>query len=259
MNENETLVTEQVAENTETTAEEIQQKAPKTYTQEEVDAIVGRRGARTRAKVEKEYERKYGDLMDTLRAGTGKQSVEEIKDTFQQFYASKGIRMPQKQDYSAKDVETLGKADADEIIRGGYEDVIEEVERLTAIGANKMSAREKAAFKILAEHRQSAERANELKELGIPEDVSASDDFKAFAAKFAKDTPMKDVYDIYNRANPRKTFKTMGSMKNHESGDKGVKDFYTPEEARKFTKKDFDNNPALFKAVENSMLKWGKK
>jgi hypothetical protein len=32
----------------------------------------------------------------------------------------------------------------------------------------------------------------------------------------------------------------MGSMKNTDSGDSGVKDFYTPEEARKFTKKDFD-------------------
>ena len=256
MNENETLVTEQVAENTETTAEEIQQKAPKTYTQEEVDAIVGRKIAKTKAKVKREYDSEYGELVDTLKAGTGKQSVGEVTEMFKQFYASKGIKMPQKPSYSAKDIETLGKADADEIIRNGYEDVVEEVERLTAIGAEKMSAREKAAFRILAEHRLSAMKANELKELGIPEDVSSSDDFKSFAAKFNKDTPMKDVYDIYNRANPRKTFKTMGSMKNHESGDKGVKDFYTPEEARKFTKKDFDNNPALFKAVENSMTKW---
>jgi hypothetical protein len=258
VSENETLVTEQVAENVETTTEEIQQPAAKTYTQEEVDAIVGKKIARTKARIEKDYDRKYGDLMDTLRAGTGKESIEEVKDTFQKFYASKGIKMPQKPSYSARDVETLGKADADEIIRNGYEDVVEEVERLTAIGADKMSAREKAAFKILAEHRQSAEKTNELKTLGIPEDVVNSKDFSDFAAKFNPGTPMKDVYDIYNRANPRKTFKTMGSMKNHETGDKGVKDFYTPEEARKFTKKDFDNNPALFKAVENSMLKWRK-
>lgn len=258
MNENENLVTEQVAENVETTTEETQQPAAKTYTQEEVDAIVGKKIARTKAKIEKENDRKYGPLMDTLRAGTGKQSVEEIRDTFQKFYASKGIKMPNEPSYSAKDIETLAKADADEIIRSGYEDVVEEVERLTAIGAEKMTAREKAVFKALAEHRQSAERAQELKELGIPDDVTASKDFSDFASKFNPGTPIKDVYDIYNKMKPRKEIKTMGSMKNHESGDKGVKDFYTPEEARKFTKKDFDNNPALFKAVENSMLKWKK-
>jgi hypothetical protein len=51
----------------------------------------------------------------------------------------------------------------------------------------------------------------------------------------------------------------MGSMKSNVSTDNGVKDFYTPEEARKFSKKDFDNNPALFAAVEKSMLKWSKR
>ena len=48
----------------------------------------------------------------------------------------------------------------------------------------------------------------------------------------------------------------MGSMKNSTSDDGTVKDFYTRDEALKFTKKDFDRNPALFKAVEQSMLKW---
>ena len=48
----------------------------------------------------------------------------------------------------------------------------------------------------------------------------------------------------------------MGSMKNNTLKDSGVKDFYTRDEALKFTKKDFDKNPALYKAVEQSMLKW---
>ena len=40
---------------------------------------------------------------------------------------------------------------------------------------------------------------------------------------------------------------------------KEIKDFYTYEEASKFTRKDFDKNPALFKAVERSMTMWNKK
>ena len=39
-----------------------------------------------------------------------------------------------------------------------------------------------------------------------------------------------------------------------ESG--AVKDFYSREEALKFTKEDSDKNPELFNAVCNSMPKW---
>ena len=91
MENNENLVTE-VTENVEQTTEQT----PKTYTQEEVDAIVGKRNARTRAKIEKEYERKYAPLVEVLKAGTGKDSVEEMKDTFAKFYQSKGIKIPEK-------------------------------------------------------------------------------------------------------------------------------------------------------------------
>ena len=48
----------------------------------------------------------------------------------------------------------------------------------------------------------------------------------------------------------------MGSLKNTTQKDSGVKDFYTRDEALKFTKEDFDKNPELFKAVEKSMLRW---
>ena len=47
MEQEKILATEQVAENVEQTTEET----PKTYTQEEVDAIVGKKIARTKAKL----------------------------------------------------------------------------------------------------------------------------------------------------------------------------------------------------------------
>ena len=71
MENNENFVAEQAAENVEQTTEQT----PKTYTQEEVDAIVGKRIARKEAKIRKEYDRKYGDLTEVLKAGTGKESV----------------------------------------------------------------------------------------------------------------------------------------------------------------------------------------
>ena len=252
MNDNEILVNQ--TENVEQTTEET--PVSKTYTQEEVDAIVGKAKARAKAKVEKDYQRKYGGLEEVLRAGTGKESVEEMTDTFAEFYRGKGVNIPKRPDYSAKDLEVLAKAEANEIISSGYEDVVEEVDRLTAVGVANMTAREKALFKVLAEHRQSAERSHELSKIGVTEDVYNSQEFKDFAGKFNPNTPITDVYNIYKQTQPKKEIKTMGSMTNHNSGDKGVKDFYTRDEALKFSKKDFDENPALFAAVEKSMLRW---
>lgn len=254
MENNENFVAEQVTENVEQTTEQT----PKMFTQDEVNDIVGKAKARTRAKIEKETNRKYDDLMSVLRAGTGKESVEDVTDTFQKFYASKGVKLPEKPAYSAKDIEVLAKAEAEEFIAAGYEDVVEEVDRLASIGVAKMNDRQKAVFKALAEHRQSAERGRELSKIGVTEDVYSSKEFSDFASKFNPNTPIADIYDIFVKTQPKKNIKPMGSMKNTDSGDSGVKDFYTPEEARRFTKKDYDSNPALFAAVEKSMLKWRK-
>ena len=91
----------------------------------------------------------------------------------------------------------------------------------------------------------------------MTEDVYTSQEFKDFAAKFNSNTPITEVYDLYNKTiKPKKEIKPMGSMKNTASDDKGVKEFYSRDEALKFTKKDFDKNPALYAAVQASMLKW---
>ena len=250
------LVTEEVAENVEQTTEET----PKTYTEAEfnakLDEVLGKKLARREAKIRKEYERKYGDLEEVLKAGTGKTDVGEITNTFKEFYENKGIKISKKPEYSAKDIETLARAEAEEIIRSGYEDVVEEVDRLSEIGVSDMTPREKALFKVLAEHRGNAERGRELSSIGVTEDVYNSKEFKEFQNKFNPNTPIKDIYDIYSKTLPKKEFKTPGSMKSTVSNDGGVKDYYSYEEALKFTQKELDNNPALYEAVKKSMLKW---
>ena len=150
----------------------------------------------------------------------------------------------------------LARADADDIIRSGYEDVVDEVDRLTELGAARMTAREKEMFKVLAEHRLDTERGRELSKIGVTEDVYNSKDFKDFQGKFNPNTPIKDIYDIYAKTQPKKQIQTMGSMRNNTADTAVVKDFYSYEEAMKFTKKDFDENPALLNAVEASMSKW---
>ena len=92
--------------------------------------------------------------------------------------------------------------------------------------------------------------------LDVTKEVYESKEFMDFAGKFAPTTPIRDIYDIYQKTQPKKEIKPMGSMKNNGSVDNGVKDFYSFEEAKKFTKKDFDKNPALYAAVQKSMTKW---
>lgn len=246
----------EAAENVEVTTEET----PKTYTEAEfnakLDEVLGKKIARREAKIRKEYEKKYGDLENVLRAGTGKDKVEDMTNTFKEFYNKKGITIPDRPNYSAKDIERLARAEAEEIIESGYDEVVEEVERLTELGASNMTAREKAVFRVLAEHRQNAERSKELTKIGVTEKEYNSKEFTEFASQFNSNTPISKVYEIYRKTLPKKEIKTMGSMTNKSSENGTVKDFYTRDEALQFTKKDFDKNPALYKAVTESMTKW---
>ena len=253
MENNENFVTE-VTENVEQTTEQVAEQ-PKMFTQDEMNQAVSKGKARERAKIQKLYERKYGDLENVLKAGTGKESIEEVTDTFTKFYESKGITINKKPEYSQEDIEILAKADADNVIRLGFEDVVEEVDRLTELGLENMTTREKAYFKALAEHRQDTERHNELSKIGVTDDVYNSKEFKDFASKFNSTIPIAEIYGYYAKQQPKKDIKPMGSMKN-TTIDTGVKDFYSHDEAMKFTKEDFDKNPALYEAVRKSMTQW---
>ena len=268
---NENIMTEEIVETPEQVVESVETAPePKTYTEEEFEAAVNARLnekldevmpkkiARKEAKIRKEFERKYGDLETVLRVGTGKQneSVEEITDGLREFYVKKGAKFPEQPSYSDKDISVLANAEANDIIQSGYEEVVEEVERLAKIGFANMTQREKATFKVLAEHRQAAERGIELSKIGVTEDVYNSKEFTDFAGQFNANVPITKVYEIFNSTKPKKNIKPMGSMKATAPENNGVKDFYTFEEANKIKREEYDKNPALFEAVQRSMRMW---
>ena len=250
----EATATEEIVEQVETT--ETVEETAKTYTEEEVNQIVGKRLARERAKIQRENNRKYGQLENVLRAGTGKESVEEITDTFAKFYEGKGVTIPKEPEYSDNDIKLLAKADADAIINLGFEEVVDEADRLNELGAENMTAREKALFVALTDHINNTETSRELDKIGVSKELYESREFKDFAKKFNSDTPITEIYEIYNQTQPKKQIKPMGSIKSTTVDNGAVKDFYTKEEAMKFTVEDFNKNPALFEAVEKSMRKW---
>ena len=233
-------------ENVEVTTEET---PVKTFTQEEVNAIVGKNKARTEAKIRREYEKKYGDLTEVLKAGTGKEDVSEITNTFRDFYTKKGIQFAQKPQYNDDDVKILAQHDAESIINGGYDEIVEEVDRLADIGFENMNKREKALFKTLADHRQNVERGQKLSEMGVTKEEYESKEFKDFASQFQSTIPIDKVYEIYRKTKPKKEIRTMGSMKQTQTQNK---DYYTPEEIERLTMDDL-NDPKVWDAVRRSM------
>ena len=244
---------------TEETAEQVTEPE-KVYTQEDFDtrleAAITKKTARLEAKIRKEYDRKYDPLVSVLKAGTGKNSIEEITEGLTQFYSEKGVNIPQQPSFSDKDTEILARAEAEEIIRSGFEEVIEEADRLKELGVKNMTEREKALFVKLTDHIKTTETNRELEKIGVSKDVYGSEEFKSFASKFNSDTPVTEIYQIYNQTKPKKNIKPMGSMKQSASDSGAVKDFYSYEEASKFTKEDFEKNPELYKRVCESMTKW---
>lgn len=260
MNENENLVLDEGTENVEATATEemVEQVAEpeKVYTEEEfnnkLNEVTGKRDARTKRK----YDRKYGGLIDVLKAGTGIEDVDELTNTFKDFYSKKGVEFATEPTYSTEETNVLAKADAEKIIDLGYEDVVEEINRYADIGIENLNAREKATLVMLSEHQNKIEQEKELARIGVSKDVLESKAFKDFSNKFVSNTPITEIYNLYNQTQPKKQIKPMGSIKSTTVDNDAVKDFYTREEAMKFTVEDFNKNPALFEAVEKSMQKW---
>lgn len=238
-------------ENAEEVIEEPQEP---TFTKEQVDEMVAKKLARKEAKIRREYEKKYGRAETVLKAGLQKDNFEDAVAELESYYKEEGVQIPTYQ-YSERDTEILAKAEAEEIIDSGYDDLVEEVDRLAGIGVENMSKRDRIIFQRLAEERKKVEEERELKSLGIGKDTDTND-FKEFSKKLNPSLSMKDKYEMYLKFKPAPKVETIGSMKNTKEKDSGVKDFYTRDEALKFTKSDFDKNPELYKAVEKSMLKW---
>lgn len=257
--------TEQLVDGANTTAETTETvEEEKVYSQadidrlvnEKVDQLLPKKLERAKAKLQREYMDKYERTETVLNAGLGTNSIEEATNKLADFYKQKGINIPDRPTYSERDLDLLAKAEAEEIINSGYDELVEEVDRLAKIGANNMTSREKLVFQKLAQERIKQDSIKELAQIGVKPEVLEDSEYKEFADKLNPSLSAKEKYEMYLKFKPKPKVETMGSMKGNTVKDAGVKDFYSYEESLKFTKADFDKNPELFKAVEKSMLKW---
>lgn len=236
----------------------------KKYTQEDVDKAIKSRLAR----LESENARKlqeYEDLANVLRAGMGKDNtrkVNELSNDLRGFYKEQGIDIPEvKKSYNERDEKILARADAEEIIEAGEDEVNRIANQIYNKPESQRTVREKVIFETLGKHVVMQKAKNELKAKGVDETILNDDKFKKFASRFNTSTPISEVYDLYDRVEKATAKKTpppsTGSVKTTGKSTE-IKDYYTPEEVSKFTMEQLKNNPKLMKAVDNSMLKWNK-
>lgn len=244
--------TEEVSEPVEEATEEPEKV--KTFTQEEVDRMMKDRLKRERNRLDRDYREqlsKYEELAYLTQEGLKASNLEETLEKSRSFYGKQGIKyQPAK---STREDEILANAYTREIIEDS--DSIEEIkaaaDKLLKKGAS-ITNREKLVVQGLISEMESRERLSNLRKLGVKEEVYNSDDFRAFEKKFAKDTPISDVYELYRaKTKPTKVVENPGSMKSVPAKDK--KTFITEAEYDKMTDKEIEENMDLIKL---SMAKW---
>ena len=230
----------------------------KLYTQADIDRLVNakvdellpRKLERAKSKMQREYMEKYGRTETVLKAGLGVESIEQATDKLAEFYTSKGINIPTENTYSEQDLAILANAEANDIINSGYEDLVEEVDRLAEKGANNMTAREKLVFTKLAEERKRQESIKELAQIGVKPEALNDSDYINFANMLNPSLSAKEKYEKYLEFKPKAKVETIGSMK---SGQKDkVKDYYTEDEISRMSLEDL-RDPRVWEAVRKSM------
>lgn len=269
--DNEEVINEEIevgefSDNSDTSAEEKEKEQPKMLTEQEAndlaEKIAKEREARAYRKAEREKREEfkaYEELANLLRAGTGKSDLSEIKNDFANFYKNEGIEIPDNRRISEREEKILAKADAEEIIGLGEDEVNRVANEIYNKPLDKRTLREKEIFDILGRHAIQERARKELIQKGVDEKVLDDNSFKNFASKFNISTPLSEIYDVYQRVNNKEVIQkekpaSPGSVRDTQVQKE--KDFYTPEEVDALTDADYDKNPKLIDIVKKSMLKW---
>ena len=264
---------EEGIELTDTTSNNEEKESVKTYTEEDLERIVNERIndmlptkiEREKRKLERKYQDKLSQYEETesiLKQGFGAKDITDANQKMREFYKEQGIDIQdyQRPRYSDDDERDLGELDAKKVIRLGFDEMQDEANRLADIGTDNMTVRQKAMFTALANELTIQKAKKALVKMGVKDDILEDLDFRQFSSHFNKDVPIEKRYEMYTKFNNKepKKYEQIGSMKSTKTTNE-VKDYYSPEEASKFTRKDYDKNPKLLEAVERSMTIWGKK
>lgn len=244
------------AEEVNATSTDDEKEEVKTFTQEEVDAIVQKRLARKERDFQRELS-KYKSTEEVLKTGLCATDITDAEDKLREFWSEQGIKLPEKDitGLTQEDKEDLARIKAKRIIDEGYESMEEEANRLAGKGYKNLNESEKIVFDELVETLTKEKNRKELLKLGANEEILSDKSFNDFRSKFNSNVPITEIYDMYMKNNNKKTVKeNPGSMKNSDVNS--TKDFYTPEEIAKLTDEQLDD-PKIWEIVRKSMTKNG--
>ncbi|EDS73002.1 hypothetical protein ANASTE_00717 [Anaerofustis stercorihominis DSM 17244] len=225
--------------------------------------IIDRRIARERSKNEKKLA-EYEPLLHTIKEAygiEGDMSVSEINEKLKSFYEENGQSISDyKPRENKRDAEILAEAEARDIIEAGNDELLEEYNRLRNRG--DLNYREQIVFNKLEGELAIKGAEIELSKSGKDPKILRDKDFMDFAGRYRNDISILDIYNDYERFFGReeeaekKGYKPAGSVKDNKKDNKGIKDFYTPDEVDELTDEDFDKYPELLDIVNRSMEKW---
>ena len=241
------------------TVEEKQEEQPKGrfMTDEDIDNLVMKKVNRRMAKFEAQKEKElyvYKDTENVLKSTLGASDINEANKKLREYYESEGIKLPDvyQPGLTKKEIEVLAKAEAQEIIYDGYDAMLEEANKLAQKKYVNLSDKEKVIFNTLAEELNYAKDRKELQKLGAKEELLNDEEFKKFRNQFNLNTPIKDVYDLYQKVHTKKPkAENPGSMRS--SSQEGEKTFISEAEYDKMTDEEIEKNMDL---IRKSMYKW---
>jgi len=236
---------------------EIEERANKLFEEKVEERLI--RDRRARESRAKEELRKYKYLEDIVKVGTGTNNLDEAIRETADFYKGNGLDIPEYSSNSEEEERVLGQARANKFIDLGYEDMEEEANRLANIPRDQRTIREEEELFVLGTELTKRNNLKELKAKGYDTDILDTKDFKEFSKQFNDEVDIAKIYEMYQKVSgqaPKKP-SSPGSAKNNNAGTQ-IKEYYTPEEARRFTEEDYEKNPRLMEAVEKSMQQWGK-
>lgn len=204
---------------------------------------------------------KYKALENIMKTALGAESLDDVITKSRNFYKEQGIDIPEESGLSGltdRQQMVLAKDDAEVIIAAGEERMEEEANRIAAIPPEKRTIVENTVFNEVCKELSNRKDIKSMKEKGYDTKILEDKDFQEFRWQFAVNKPASEIYEMYQLIKGTKPVQpnSPGSAKTSNT-DNEIKDFYTPEEARKFTEEDLDN-PKLMAAIEKSMLLWGK-
>ena len=248
-------------ESTEPAKEETVQETPvKSYTQAEVDDMKAKWEGGFQKKLDKAIARKmkeYDDesfkkdqLIDVLKEQTQRSTLDDLLDMSEEQY---GLKI-QRTRTSKNDEKVLGKHDAEEILEVQDDEYAEkELNRLANL---KRTDREEETYSELKSNLETrkfkAQRENEIKENGLDEELVNSDKFKAFEQKFSKETPISDIYEMFEQINGVKEEKPFSAGSLKDSKSKQTDEFFTLDEYHALSAKDLDD-PKIYEKAMKSM------